>query len=454
MPAVARDLDVAASEAHRDAGLVRGIGAPALAASVVNAVIGSAIFTLPAVVAGLALGLAPVAYIGCAVIMAGVTLCFAEAGSRVPTSGGAYGTIDAAFGPAAGFVAGALLILSDVLASGGIVAAIADLAGHVAAPLAASPARGLFILAVYAGLAAANVVGVRATARLIAGGTVLKLVPLVLFLAVAAWASLFMAHGGQQGEAPRVVARMPHAAGFGRALILTLFAFEGMETAVGASGEVRDPARTLPRALLGAMGFVLVLYVGAQMGAQSLLGDRLAVSAAPLADAAGRVSALARTVLLGGAGLSMLVWAASDVLGTSRMIFALARDRRLPGFLAAVSPATRVPVRAVLVYCAAACLLAVTGSFVELVLLASLVTVVIYVLVCLAALRLRRSGIALAGPPMHLPGLRIAAAVGLAGMALMLVSARLAELLGLGAAVGLSLLLYLVTENFRLKSAT
>ena len=419
--------------APRDAGLVRGIGLFGFAASVVNMVVGTAIFTLPAVIAALAGGRAPLAYLLAAIIMAGVTLCLAESGSRVPTSGGPYGTIAVAFGPAAGFTAGFVLLLSNALADGGIAAALADLAGltgagHLVARL------GVFTL-LYGALVLGNSLGVRTTARLIAGGTLIKLLPLLVFILIALPHLAHPAHA-----AP--LAHPTQNENFGRALILALFAFEGVETALGASGEVKNPARTLPLGLFIGMASVLVLYLLVQLGAQALLGPTLAASHAPLADAAARVSPFAHALLLGGGALSMSVWMASDVLGSSRLIFALARDRTLPAALAHLSPTRHVPDRAILAYAAICFLLAASGSFVELVLLSSLAVAALYSLVCLAALRLRHRGVALAGPPRRLPLLRVAAAIGLAGMVLMVAAAKPAEIAGLAVALLLGLGLY------------
>ncbi len=400
----------------------------------VNSVVGVSIFTMPAAVALETGAAAPAAYLLCAIIMAGVVICFAEAGSRVPTSGGAYGTVEAAFGPASGFVVGMLLVVSDLLASGGIAAAIADLAGLPGA------GRVAVIGAIYLVLLWSNLVGVRTTARLITGATVVKLLPLVLFLLIGL-VSLGRVVPSGPAAAPVTLA------GFDRGLILTLFAFEGMETALGASGEIRDPNRTLPRALFLAMLFVLALYVGVQLTAQHLLGGGLAHSAAPLAEAAGQVSGAARLVMLVGGGLSMLAWMASDVLGTSRMLFAMGRDGRLPGWLGDLHPRSRVPAKAVVAYVIAAFVLAVTGSFLELVVLSSLATVAIYCLACVAAVVLRRRGVALAGTPMRSPGLLVAAGVGLVGMAGMIVAARWQEVAGLMAVIAGSLVIFWVTER-------
>jgi amino acid transporter len=421
---------------------VRGIGTAGLAAAVVNGVVGAGIFTLPAAVALQAGPAAPLAYLICAVIMAGVVICFAEAGSRVPTSGGAYGTVEAAFGPTAGFVTGMLLLISDLLASGGIAAAVADMAGTMVPALAAGAPRLAFITAVFLTVGAANLVGVRTTARLITGATAIKLLPLLLFVGLGL-ASLSLP---PPAAAPLPPVTLP---GFGRALIITLFAFEGMETAVMASGEVRDPNRTLPRALFLAMLFVLALYLAVQLSAQHLLGGTLAHAAAPLAEAAGRVSPPARVLMLGAAGLSMLAWMASDVLGTSRMLFAFGRDRRLPALFGKLHPRSHVPANAVVIYSLAAGILAMTGSFLELVVLSSLAAVTIYLLACAAALVLHRRRVALAGPPLGFRALPLAAAVGLLGMIGMIVSASWAEKAGLLCVVGGSLIIYYVMQGVR-----
>jgi amino acid transporter len=430
------------SPAHRDAGLVRGIGTTAFAANVVNGVVGAGIFTLPAAVALSAGGAAPAAYIMCAVIMAGVVICFAEAGSRVPTSGGAYGTVEAAFGPAAGFVTGMLLLLSDVLASGGVAAAVADMVGGAMPAVSGGAARVALLLAIYIVVTAANLVDVRRTARLITWGTAVKIFPLFLFVVLGIVA---FGHAAPPGPAATPVS----LAGFGRAMILTQFAYSGLETPLSASGEIRDPARTLPRGLFLAMLFILGLYVAVQLTAQHLLGANLAHAAAPLAQGAASVFPPAGYVLAAGAGVSMFVYLVSDVLGMSRLLFAFGRDARLPGWFGRLTPRTHVPANAVLAYVAVAFVLAATGSFLELVVLSTLAVVAVYSFGCAAALVLQRRNVALAGPPLNFPALPAAAAVGLLGMAAMVAAAAHIEQLGLLAAIVVSALLYFVMQRVR-----
>ena len=131
---------------ERDAALRRDIGPLALAAAVVNGVVGAGIFTLPSAMAQAAGARAPLAYLVCAVAVGLVVLCFAEAGSRVPTSGGVYGTVAHAFGPLTGFVCGMLTWVASVLGCGGVIAAFAGIMGSLVPALAGGWGRALVVL--------------------------------------------------------------------------------------------------------------------------------------------------------------------------------------------------------------------------------------------------------------------------------------------------------------------
>jgi amino acid transporter len=233
----------------------------------------------------------------------------------------------------------------------------------------------------YAVLAWVNLRGVAAGTRVAAGLAVVKFGALLLFVALGlslvrlenlAW------HG------------TPTADALGRSAIFGIFAFAGMEIALGASGEVRDPARTIPRALVAAMMLIVLLYLAIQVVTQGILGADLAASRAPLAEALGRGSPEGRTFILVLGALSMLGWMAGDVLGSSRLFFAFARDGFLPGPLGAVHPRTRVPHVAILSYAVVACTLAVTGTFAGLAVLATVAVMLLYLSCCAAAWWLTR----------------------------------------------------------------
>ncbi len=420
----------------RDHGLVRGIGLVPFTAAIVNGVVGAGVFTLPAVMAQNVGPRAPLAFLVCAVAMGAVVVCAADAGRRVPTSGGIYGTVAAAFGARAAFVAGFVGIwLSSVLACGGIAAAFAGLAGTAVPALAAPLPRALLIVAVVGGIALVNLRGVGFAARFITVATLVKLVPLALFAVVGVWfVSAANLHAGAAAGGANSL-----GGGFGRAVIFALFAFSGMETPMSASGEVADPARTVPRAIVLAMAFVLALYVAVQVVAQGLLGASLAHSATPLASAIATVSPLLGVVLLAGAALSMLIWIGSDLLGAPRVLFAFARDGALPRWLGGVDGRFHVPRAAILVHAVLVVALAITGTFEALAILSALTSVLLYSMACAAAWRLDARGVG--GARMH-RFIAPAAVIGIAAMVAIAVQAKPTELFGLAAAVMIALGIY------------
>ena len=428
----------------RDQGLRRGIGTFGLGAAIVNVVIGAGIFSLPAGMARAAGPYAHIAYLLCAIAMGAVVLCCAEAGSRVPTSGGTYGYVEAAFGPLAGFVAGVLLWLSCVLAAGGIAAAFADALAGLAPVLGAPALRAAAIVGILGILMLVNLAGVRPASRLIAATTVIKIVPLALFVIVGA---CFV------GRAHLSAGVVPGAGGIGRAILLSLFAFQGMETALGASGEVADPTRTLPRALVGAMAFIALFYIAIQFVAQGLLGGALAASHAPLSDAMATIDPRLGLLLVVGTAISMGGWLGSDLLGAPRVLFAFGRDGFLPRALGRVSPRSAVPATAIVTHAVIAALLAVTGTFETLVVLSVLSGCALYVGGCAAAWVLRRRDVALVGTPLRLPWLGLWTLLGCGSMVAVILLAQWDEIGGLVAAVAGSCLLYAVASRARVRAS-
>ncbi|MGH8174397.1 MAG: APC family permease, partial [Rhodanobacteraceae bacterium] len=223
--------------------------------------------------------------------------------------------------------------------------------------------------------------------------------------------------------------------------------FTGMEVALCASGEVRQPCHTIPRALTIAMVSVTLLYVAIQVIAQGILGAALATSTVPLADAMARISPMLQTLLLAGAAISMLGYLGSDVLATPRMLFAFSRDGMLPSVLGRVHPRTRVPHVAILSYATLAIVFALTGSFTELAVLATLAVTVPYIAGCAAAFQLARRGVAQSGPPLNFRGLGIAAVVGITSMGALIALASRTEILGLGGAIAVCIGLYLALNR-------
>ena len=381
-----------------DEGLVRAIGVRALAASTLNCIVGAGIFVLPAVAAQGLGSAAIVSYLVCAVAMGLVILCVAAAGSRVSSSGGMYSYTEAAFGPFAGFAIGTVnWFAAGVVASASVANALVGAVAEIAPVFATPIGRAVIILGVYGALAAANVRGVKVGARLIEGITVAKLTPLLLL----AGAGLFFMrpeHLAWHGA--------PSLSAVGQSALLVIFAFAGTEIAVTPGGEIRNPARTVPRAILLALGLSTGLYLTLQVSAQGVLGDRLATeTSAPLAAVAQAVVGNGGRLLLLFAGIvSMLGYLSADALVTPRMLFAFGRDEIGPRGLSAVHPTFRTPYVAIIVNQAISALLALTGSFRSLLIIANLGALIVYLGVALATLELDRRDVRADGPPLRLPG--------------------------------------------------
>ena len=191
---------------------------------------------------------------------------------------------------------------------------------------------------------------------------------------------------------------------------------------------------------------VTFLYVAIQTIAQGILGASLAHSTVPLADAMGQIHPALRTLMLGGAALSMFGWIGSDLFGGPRQLFAFGRDGLLPRVLGNLHPRSHAPHVAILSYATIAIVLALTGTFAELAVLAALACGPLYIAGCAAAWMLSRRGIALAGPPLNFRFLGSAAVLGIGSMLAMIALASRQEIMGLVILMGLSILMYLLLQ--------
>ena len=188
----------------------------------------------------------------------------------------------------------------------------------------------------------------------------------------------------------------------------------------------------------------MLLYVAIQVVAQGILGGALARSSAPLADAMAAVSPGLRTLMLAGGALSMFGMLSSDLMGSPRQLFALGREGLLPRVLGRIHERSRAPYVAISTYAALAVVLALTGSFAKLAVLATLTAAPVYAAGCVSAWLLARRGVALAGAPLRVPLLGVAATVGIVGMLIVISLAERTEILGLGALMIASALVYLI----------
>lgn len=418
---------------------MRAVGPWGLAASIISMIVGAGIFAVPAALAACIGTLAPLAFLLCGIGVGAVAICFAEGGSRVPTSGGVYGVIDAALGPLAGYVCGILLGVCCVFACGAVAAALADVVATLFLPSLMVVVRTSVVVGVLGGIAWVNIRGVASGARLVSASTTLKLVPLAIFIAAGATSihrsNFFMP---QQLDAH----------GFGRAMIVAAFALFGMEASLCASGEVIRPNRAIPRALAVAVVSTTTLYVVIQVIAQGVLGSSLATSKAPLSDAMGHLHPLLRAIVLAGTAISMFGWLSSDILGSPRQLFAFARDGLFPRVLGRVDPRTGAPDVAIGCYCMLAMVLALTGTFAELLVLSALASAALYIAGCAASWVLVRRGVCRAGAPMNFRFLGSATIIGIGSMLALIFLGSRQEIIGLLILIGVSSASYLIQSRF------
>jgi APA family basic amino acid/polyamine antiporter len=367
------------------AGLVRAIGRWSLAALVINSIIGSGIFGLPSIVARQVGRWAPLAYLIAAAGMGVIMACFAEVASRFREAGGPYLYARVAFGRFAGIQMGWLAWLVRLTSAGANANLFVIYLGQFW-PGAQEPfARALILLALIGFLAAVNIVGVSAGARLSNLFTVAKILPLVVFiiagLAVARGVHPVGAATGGSGE-------------WLKALLVLVFVYGGFESALMPMSEAKNPERDAPFALFAALVTCATVYTLIHLVVMTYLPDPLPAEqplAAPLAAAAQKFMGSAGAALISvGAMVSVYGLLSGIMLGAPRLTFAFAEQKDFPQIFARVHNRFRTPHWSIVICAGLSWLVAVKLSFVNNAVLSAVARLLTYGLVCVALPVLRR----------------------------------------------------------------
>ncbi len=443
---MANETTMSIEQAERvDHQLVRGIGIPALTANIISSTIGAGIFVLPAAMSRALGPAAPVAFVCCAIAMVLFVTCFAIAGSRVSLTGGLYAYVEVAFGRYIGFLAGVLYGITALGAVAGVVNVLVNSIVIVAPFLGNGVMRIIVMIVVYGSLVVINVRGVRGGAGAVTVVTFAKLLPLLLFVC----AGVFFIH-----PANLTWTAWPGSKSLGDAVILLIFAFVGIEVALIPSGEVKNPARTVPRSAYLALVITTIIYIMIQLVAQGTLGVDLAnYKDAPLAEAAAKfLGNIGRTILLAGAAVSAFGFVTSDILSSPRIIFAFGRDGALPAWFAHVHPRYRSPDVAIVTYAVLAFALSITGTFEQLAVLSNVAVLLMYLLCCTACWFLVQRDIRADGQPFTFPGMKIVPALAIAAIIWILAHATVREFAVNGIVLAIASVLYVVRRQLRPKS--
>jgi len=406
--------------------LIRAVGVWGLAGSIINITIAGSIFVLPATLAASMGAAAPIAYLLGALLFVPLVLSLAAVGSRIVTSGGPYVYVESAFGRFPGYLIASLLWISAVAGSGGLAAALADQVAHIIPAISSGLPRVFLLSCVYASLVLINALGVRSGTRANTMLAAAKTVPLLLIV------TLGFRHAQWQ---PFAIERWPDTHALGTAMILVVFAYSGVETALAPSGEMRDNDRVVPGAVLLGVGFVIGLYVAVQAVCQGVLGPALAGHEAPVSAVADAVWVHGGGLVVATASVALFGCLQGDLLGTSRLLYAMACDGLLPGALARVTQRSRVPKVAIVTHASAALILAIGGTFNMLALVAGGAFCFVYIGCAAAAWQLQRRGISQTPEPMRLPGGAWIPGIGILGFALILATLSAREWFAVGAAI-------------------
>lgn len=386
-------------------GFVRAIGRFDLTAAIVNAVIGSAIFGMPARIAELVGTWSPLAYLAAGLGVSSMVLCFAEVASRFRDPGGPYLYAREAFGAHVGFQAGWLTFWIRVTAVSANINLLVDYLAQSLPAVGATGGRLATMTLVLGVITAVNVIGVRQATWAVDALTLLKLLPLALLIALGI--------GRISGEvlATQAVAQ----ADWTQAILLLVYAYGGFEAPLIPAGETKDPRRDTAFALLVGLALIASVYMLVQLVVVGVV-PAVAGHKAPVAAAFERLlgpSGVAFASL--AAVLSVFGWATGSVLQSPRVLFSMAERAELPAAFAAVHARFRTPHVAIVTYSALALALALYGSFEWNATLSAVVRLVTYGLTCAALPVLRgRPGSSEAGFRLPLAGVVVPIGVGFA----------------------------------------
>jgi APA family basic amino acid/polyamine antiporter len=364
-------------------GLKREIRKWDLVALLVNVTVGAGILKLPADVQRLVGNYSLLAFVVCAIVIGLIALCFAEVGSRFSGTGGPYLYARQTFGPTTGFIVGWLMWLTRLAGFATLVQVfIAYLSYFWPAAQSGLPRLGV-ILGLVVILTVINLIGVKESTRTSDVLTVSKLLPLLLFVG----AGLFFIEPSQF-----TFATTPALGSFTSAVFVLVYVFSGFEAVLVNSGEVNEPRRVIPFALIVALSVAVVLFLLIQIVCIGVLPN-LATSERPLADASQVFLGPVGPVIISlGALVSVFGTLNVIMLACTRLPFAMATRSQLPSPLALVHSRFRTPHVSILVSSAVALLIALQGSFIYAVKVTVVTRVLVYASTCAALPILRRRG--------------------------------------------------------------
>ena len=342
-------------------GLARRLGMFDATMLVMGGIIGAGIFVNPAEVAR---------HVGAPALIVGVwvagglvalaaSFVYAELAARRPEVGGQYAYLRDAYGPMPAFLYGWALLL--VIQSGGMAAVAITFARYFLELVPLALPEALVAVVTLALLTLVNCLGVKAGSNVQSFLMVLKIAAILALVALGWW---FAPHLAASVRGP-ALAPATTLAGIGAALTPVMFSYGGWQTASFCAGEMRDPRRDLARGLLLGVAGVVFLYTAVAFVCVDVLGPGgLAASTTPASDAMRLVLGKPGATFIALAiAVSTLGFLSQGMLTAPRVYFAMAEDGLFFRSVARVHPVSRVPIVAILLQCVAAGVIALSGTY-------------------------------------------------------------------------------------------
>jgi APA family basic amino acid/polyamine antiporter len=348
---------------------------------IINITIGAGIFGLPSKIFSLAGVYSIAAIFICALLMMVIILNLSEVASQFKKTGGPYLYTLKAFGKFPGYIIGWLALISRIAAYAALINLLVDYLSYLNERFNDQSVRSITIIIITAIIFLVNYRGVKNSSRLNNILGISKLIPLTIFVIVGFFYIDFNLLDFNQSY--------PSITDFSSAILILVFAFTGFEAAVINTGEMSNPEKDIPFALIFSTLFVALFYILIQVVSVGIYPD-LANSNKPIADAAdfifGSTGGLLITI---GAVISIGGTLNANLLAGSRLPFALSEENQFPRVFSKTNTKTAIPYVSLIVYSVVTILVSVTGTFIYALSISVISKVFVFAIISAALIKLR-----------------------------------------------------------------
>ena len=350
----------------------------------INSIIGAGIFGIPSKIFSLTSIYSVFAILFCAIITLVFILIFAEVATQFDRSGGPYLYTYEAFGKFPGFIIGWLALISRMAAFAAVINLLVDYLSYLNPRFTEFSTRTITILLICFFLFIINSRSVKSSSSLNNILAIFKLLPLIAFVIIG-----FFFINADNLELPKV---LPPTASFASSIVILIFAFTGWEAVLINTGEMSNPAKNIPFAMIISTLFVAVFYILIQIVSIGTFPG-LATSIRPIADAADAfMGSTGGTVIMVGAVVSTLGNLNANLLAGSRLPFSFSEEKQFPKIFSQVNEKTGVPLVSLIAYSVVTLIVSVTGTFTYAISINVIAKVITFILVAFALMKFRKSG--------------------------------------------------------------